>query len=205
MIRGVAILAATLLAAPAAAGQVKPLTPLAFDTAAGVRVTGMDLFFAQNISREQAESDAKAAGKRAAMGLPALDPASYPQPGTAQEAYKTLPFKQMFPLVIRDVTRDWGLANGRPVKLRITLETLKTADAAVAILVGSFDELAGTVEVIDATDQAPLGSFRIDVVNGQSGWGGMLIRGGGVREKLAEEFGLELSRQLSGKKKKPKV
>jgi hypothetical protein len=30
----------------------------------------------------------------------------------------------------------------------------------------------------------------------------MLIRGGGIREKLAEEFGLELSRHIAGRKKK---
>ncbi|MGV3770411.1 MAG: hypothetical protein ACO1NM_10310 [Sphingobium phenoxybenzoativorans] len=195
-----------LCAAPAAAKQVTPISPITFDASQGVRVTGMDLVFAAAFRAEQAESDAKAAHKRAAAGLPPLDADSYPTGPAVQEQYATLPFKQMFPLVMRDVTREWGLAQGRPVKLRITLDTLKTADAAVAILIAaSYDRLAGMVEIFDAGTNQPLGSFRIDVVNAHGGWGGMLIRGGGIREKLAEEFGLELSRQISGRRKKPKA
>lgn len=114
-----------------------------------------------------------------------------------------MPFKQMFPLVIRDVTRDWKLDNGVPVFLRINLDRLQTADAAVAILIaGSSDILQGNVDVIDATLGGSLGSFRVEVRNSHSGWGGMLIRGGGIREKLAVEFGLELSRYIAGGKKK---
>jgi len=196
---------AVIVAQPAAAKQVTPLTPLTFDATQGVRVTGMDLVFAEAFRREQGESDAKAAHKRAATGLAPLDVNSYPVGPTAQEHYPTLPFKQMFPLVMRDVTKEWGLAQGRAVKLRITLDTLKTADAAVAILVGSYDQLAGMVEIFDAGSGQPMGSFRINFINAHAGWGSMLIRGGGVREKLAEEFGLELSRQISGRKKKPKT
>lgn len=89
------------------------------------------------------------------------------------------------------------------MSLRIVLDRYKTADAAMAILIASSsDMLEGTVEVVDATTAASLGSFRIALQNSHGGWGGMLIRGGGMREKLAEEFGLELSRYVSGRKRK---
>lgn len=198
------ILPLLLLVAPAAqARQVKSIQPLSLVAGQPVRITGMDLDFAAAMLPELAESDAKAARKRAAAGLPPLDPGSYPAGPDDGERYATMPFKQMFPLVIRDVTRDWKLDRGTPVFLRVTLDRLKTADAAMAILVaGSSDMLEGTVDVIDATHGGSLGSFRVEVRNSHGGWGGMLIRGGGVREKLAEEFGLELSRYISGRKSK---
>lgn len=194
-----------LLVAPVAqARQVTVIQPLNVPAGQGMKIAGMDLVFGEAFSKEQAESDAKAARRRAAAGLPALDPSSYPTGPQNPDDYDTLPFKQMFPLVIRDVTRDWKLDQGRPVTLRITLERLKTADAAVAVLLGvSADVLDGTVQLVDTVTAAPLGSFRVSVVNVQSGWAHMLVRGWGVREKLAQEFGLELSRQLTGQKKKP--
>lgn len=197
-------LALACLVQPADARQVRMLHALSVDVTQGLQIKGMDLLFTDSFLTEQAESDAKAARKREEAGLPPLDPTSYATGPSDPDLYRTLPFKQMFPLVIRDVTRDWGLTQGRAVKLRITLENLKTADAAVAILLApSYDNLVGTVDVIDAGTDQPLGSFRVDVVNVQNGWANMLMRGWSVREKLAREFGLELSRTLSGKKRKP--
>jgi hypothetical protein len=197
------ILPLLLLAPSAHARQVTPIQPLALAAGQPVRITGMDVVFTPGIFEELAESDAKAANKRMAAGLPPLDPASYPTGPQDGAVYATLPFKQMFPLVIRDVTRDWKLDNGTPVTLRITLDRLKTADAAMAILVAwSSDMLEGTVDVLDAANGASLGSFRVEVKNTHGGWGGMLIRGGGIREKLAEEFGLEVSRYIAGRKNK---
>lgn len=191
-----------LFASGAQARQVKPIQPLAL-VGQPVRITGMDLAFASGILDELAESDAKAARKRADAQLPPLDPASYPAGSLDGDAYSTMPFKQMFPLVIRDVTRDWRLDSGTPVFLRVTIDDLKTADAAVAILLGaSADMLRGTVDVIDAGSGASVGSFRVEVVDVRAGWAGMLVRGGGIRERLAEEFGMEISRYISGRKKK---
>ncbi|MDF0541344.1 hypothetical protein PX699_03240 [Sphingobium sp. H39-3-25] len=198
------LLAAMSVTVPVQARQVTVIQPLTVSATQGLKITGMDVTFGETFRKEQEESDAKAACKRAAAGLPALDPASYPSGPQPPEAYDTLPFKQMFPLVMRDVTKDWGLDHGRPVTLRITLERLKTADAAIAILLApSADVLDGTVQVLDTATAAPLGSFRVSVVNVQGGWAQMLMRGWGVREKLAKEFGLELSRHLSGRSKKP--
>jgi hypothetical protein len=108
----------------------------------------------------------------------------------------------MFPLVIEDVTREWGLTSGRQVKLKVTVDTLKTEDAGMAILLGSSDQLAGIVEVVDAAEGTSLGSFYIDVINSHGGLGGLALRGSGVRESLSEEFGLETSRVLTGRKSK---
>ncbi len=197
------LLPALLLASQTEARQVRSIQPLSLVAGQPVRITGMDLDFASEMQAELAESDAKAARKRAEAGLPPLDAASYPTGPGDGARYATLPFKQMFPLVIRDVARDWRLDSGTPVMLRIRLDRLKTADAAIAIAIGgSSDILEGNVDVIDAVNGASLGSFRVEVRNSHSGWGGMLIRGGGIREKLAEEFGLELSRHISGRKSK---
>lgn len=197
------ILSSMLLATAAEARQVTPIQPLNLIAGQPVRITGMDLDFTPELRAELTASEAKAARRRAEAGLAPLDPHSYPSGPQDGALYATMPFKQMFPLVIRDVIRDWKLEEGRPVFLRITLDRYKTADAAIAILLASnSDILEGSVEVVDATTAASLGSFRVKVRNSHGGWGGMLIRGGGIREKLAEEFGLELARHVSGRKRK---
>lgn len=194
---------ASLLVTPSAqARSVKAIQPLAISTTQPLRITGMDLVFAQSIMSELAESDAKAAGKRADAGLAPLDAGSYPTGPIDGTRYATMPFKQMFPLIVRDVAREWRLDTGTPVFLRVTLDQLKTADAAVAILLApSADILEGTVEVVEAGSGRGLGSFRVEVGHLRAGWAGMLVRGGGVRERLTEEFGREIARFMTGRKK----
>ena len=204
MRRPLAFLVPLLLLAPTAqARQVRAIQPLTLIAGQPVRVTGMDLEFTGQMLAAMVESDAKAARKRAEDGLPALDPTSYPAGPPDGARYATMPFKQMFPLVMRDVTRDWKLDSGTPIFLRVTIDRLHTADAAMAIIIGaSWDILQGNVDVIDAANGASLGSFRVEVQNSHGGWAGMLIRGGGIREELAEEFSLEVSRYIAGRKKK---
>jgi hypothetical protein len=108
-------------------------------------------------------------------------------------------------LVLRDVTRKWGLnpeRGGKAVNLRVTVENIKTANAGMALLLSSSDELSGEVVVLDPATQQPLGSFYVQVVNSHGGLAGLAMRGGGVREKLVEEFALESSRILTGSIKK---
>jgi hypothetical protein len=175
-----------------------------------------------------AEFDKKAAEKRTAAHLAPIDPAPAPTspvpaaiesasegqatsvslatppaaPRPGKPEYETLPFARMFPLVMEDVTREWGLTNGRPIKLTVTVDTLKTANAAMAVLLSSADQLAGMVEISDPSTNERLGSFYIDVLNNHGGLFGMAIRGASVREKLSEEFALQTSRVLTGRKSK---
>lgn len=196
--------ALALVAAPAAAKQRTSIVSLPADVVANNHVVAVEVEVVEDALKKFDLHEAKAAEKRAAKKLAAFDPASAERP--AEDDYGTLPFKAMFPLVMQDVTREWGLTGGRPVKLHVRINQLKTADAAMAILVASSsDNMSGVVTVKDAETSADLGSFYIDVENRHAGWGMMLIRGGGIREKLAEEFALETSRMLTGRKKKGKV
>jgi hypothetical protein len=149
-----------------------------------------------------AELEAKAGEKRAETGLGAYTQSDAPIPA---DQYAGVPFAAMMPAVMRDVTRKWGLTHergGKPVNLVVTVENIKTANAGMALLIGSADELSGEVTVIDAATQAQLGSFYVQVVNSHSGLAGLAMRGGGIREKLAEEFALESARILTGSTKK---
>lgn len=189
-----------LLAVRAAHGrEVKTLEPLTFAIGQPVRITGMDLTVAPKAEKEVFETDAKAARKRASAGLPPLDAHSYPT-GLDGFDFSTMPFKQMFPLVVRQVARDWRLDEGRPVFLRITIDRLHTADTTLAILVASSDTLDGRVDVIDAVSGKSLGAFRVSIDKMQSGWAAMVVRGGGIREKLAEQFALAVAKHMSGRK-----
>ncbi|MGK2910301.1 MAG: hypothetical protein ACSLE1_10970 [Sphingobium sp.] len=201
MYRAFILLLAMLITTPALARPVKVIETLQPDLYNGVQITGVDISFADSFLKERAESDAKAARRRAAAGLQALDPDAYPAALAEPETYDTLPFKQMFPLVLRDVTHERGLTSGRRVKLNITLETLKTADAAIAILLAaSSDALEGSVDIVDANDGRSLGRLRITIARARSGLIGMAVRGNGLRERLSKEFALELAKELSGRK-----
>lgn len=171
-------------------------------------VTAVEIVVADAAREKLARIEAKAVEKRMVAGLPSYQPAAYLSAlgptRPPRSTYALLPFEVMFPFVMQDVTQNWGLAEGKgtAVRLRITVETIKTADAAMAIFASSADELAGKVEVLDATGERRIGSFHVHVVNAHGGLAGMIMRGGGIREKLAEEFALESARILSGSTQK---
>lgn len=164
-------------------------------------VDHVEVILADTAAAKMSELDTKAGGKRVEAGLAAYDPAVVP----THDQYATLPFSAMMPFVMRDVTRKWGLTQergGKAVSLRITIENIKTANAGMALLLGSSDELSGEVVVIDPATQQSLGNFYVQVVNAHSGLAGLAMRGAGIREKLAEEFALESARILTGSTKK---
>lgn len=164
---------------------MEPLDP---SIVAANQVAAVEVVVSALAAEKLNKLEAIAVKKRAEANLPAIDPATPVDPAAARPApdvYATLPFAQMLPLVMQDVTREWGLASGRAIKLKITVDTVKTANAGMALLIGSSDQLAGMVEILDAADGKPLGAFYIDVLNSHGGLGGLALRGSGVRESLA--------------------
>lgn len=167
-------------------------------------VDQVEVIIADTATVKMAKLEEKAVEKRAAAQLASWAPAT---DGSAPpvEQYATIPFASMMPFVMRDVTRKWGLTperNGKAVNLRITIENIKTANAGMALLMGSSDELSGEVVVIDPVTRQQIGDFYVQVINNHGGLAGLAMRGGGIREKLVEEFALESSRILTGSTKK---
>lgn len=192
MIRFFAALVLAASEVPATARQYDIIQPIPAAVTGNVQVTSVEVSLSVEATEAMAPHEAKAFAKRTAT-------AATIRPVPAD--YDTLPFADMFPLVMEDVTRQWGLAGGRRVKLFVTIAEFGTANAGKAILAGgSPDVMFGLVEVEDAGDGTRLGLFTVRVVNRHMGWSGMLIRGGGIRERLSEEFALETSRVLSGRK-----
>lgn len=184
--------AALFMIGPADAKSRKIIDPIAAEIVGNNHVVAIEIVAEGKAADALAHFDAKAAEKAAKA-----------ESGTTEiSKYAHMPFRDMFPLIFTEVTKEWGLTGGRPVKLIVTLDTIKTANAGMAFLGSSADQLAGLVEVTDAEAGTKLGSFYIDVLNNHGGLLGMAMRGGGVREKLADEFALESSRVLTGRKSK---
>ncbi|MCA1749892.1 MAG: hypothetical protein LC634_10370 [Sphingomonadales bacterium] len=176
---------------------MRVVTPLADPVVGANHVAQVEVTIGDTAEEALVVFDEKAAEKRAERGLAPVEGELAERP--SREEYATLPLDVMLPLMIEDHTREWGLTSGRALRLDVTIDTLKTANAAMAWLAGSSDQLAGMVEVSDATTGEPLGEFYVDVINSHSGLLGMAIRGAGIREELAEEFGIHVARQLSGR------
>lgn len=184
--------------AACAPNPVRVVTPLADPVVGANHVAQVEVTIGDTAREAMVAFDEKAADKRADQGLPAIEGSELAE-RPARDEYATLPFELMLPLMIEDYTREWGLTSGRALNLDVTIDTLQTANAAMAWLVSSSDQLAGTVEVSDATTGEPLGEFYVDVINSHGGLLAMAIRGSGIREELAEEFGIHVARQLSGR------
>lgn len=187
---------------PAAAKQRTVIEQLSPEFVDKNYVDQIEVIVADTATKKMTELETKATEKRAAAGLA---PYTADTPAPAQNQYATLPFATMMPFVMRDVTRKWGLTQergGKPVNLRITVENIKTANAGMALLIGSSDELSGEVVVLDPATQQQIGNFYVQVVNSHGGLAGLAMRGDGIREKLVEEFALESSRILTGSTKK---
>lgn len=182
-------------ASPAAARQYDIILPLPAEIVGNLAVDGVEVSVGADAVAAMVPHDTKAEQKRSASGLTGVGARP------ARDDYAKIPFDRMFPLVVEDVTRQWGLTRGRPVKLYVTIVEFGTANAGRAMLYGrSPDFMTGLVEVADAATEARLGLFTVKVVNRHTGWTGLLIRGGGIRERLTEEFALESARVLSGRR-----
>jgi hypothetical protein len=196
-----AALAATLALAACGPKPVDVIQPLSASIRNAAVVDQVEVRLSSLAADRMENFEAKAREKRVAEGLAPVDPTAEPANGTPRDEWSTLPFAQMMELMVKDVTRDRGLTSGRPLRIAVEIDTLKTANAGMTILVGSSDQLAGTVQVLDAVSGEKLGEFYVDVINAHSGLLGLAMRGGGVREKLANEFAGHIAKQLSSKKK----
>lgn len=197
-----ALLSLVLLTAPAdGAKKTKVVEPLPKELIGHATVAATTVVIGETAQQNFEKLEAKAANKNSAMPVAS----GAPEARVATDRYATLPFAKMLPLVVEDVTREWGLTSGRPIKLVVTIDSIKTANAGMAMLLGSNDELAGTVVVADAVSGDKLGEIYVDVLNTSAGLLGLAIRGAGVREKLATAFAGQIAVQLSGSKHKPKV
>lgn len=194
--------AAALLLAACAPAPVQVVQSLPAAVQNGVVVQDVDVSLSLLARDAMVKFEEKAREKRTAAGLAAIAADAELVARPPADEYATLPFNHMMALVIQDVTRDWGLASGRPVRLAVEIDTLKTANAGMAVLAGSSDQLSGSVKVLDFASGEKLGEFYVDVINAHSGLLGLAMRGGGIREKLAEEFALHVSQQLTGRKSK---
>ena len=101
---------------------------------------------------------------------------------------------------IRAGLARWGTAAGSPVRARVTIEGLKWANAGVAIVGGTSDELGGLVELLDPATGARLGRFYVDVFLSRAGLIGMAVRGD-ARATLARDFAEEFARAITGRKR----
>lgn len=187
-----------------APAPVREITPVSASIRGATMVSDVTVKLSPLAMEAMMKFEEKARANRAADGLQPVSETAELEGQPTRDQYSGLPFGHMFELVVKDVTRDWGLNAGRPVNLNVEIDTLKTANAAMALLAGSNDQLAGTVSVIDAASGSQVGEFYVDVINSHSGLLGLAMRGGGIREKLAEEFALHISRQLTGRKNKAK-
>ena len=111
---------------------------------------------------------------------------------------RTLPFAEMLSRTIQAVTRASGLTSGRALKLIVEVDSFK-APAAGAAFFGADDELAGSVFIRDAENGDELGQLYVKVGRVNGGLASVLIRGGGVREQLAEAFARRIADALGGR------
>ena len=196
------LILALACATPAAARSVKAMQAFPAELVGAARIVETRVVLSEAVKANFEKLEQKAAEKRAAAGLqPVAANQAFAARPTEQE-YATLPITRMMPLVVEDTAREWGLVAGRPIRVTIELDTLKTADAGMAMLLGSSDQLAGMVTITDPATDQKLGEYYIDVLNGRAGLLGLAMRGSGVREKLAAEFSDKLMKELAGKRKK---
>lgn len=115
--------------------------------------------------------------------------------------FDELPFDRLIETMIRRSLAGRGHVADRPVRIEVEIDTLKFADAAMTILLGDNDQIAGFIRVKDVESDEVLSEHYIDVIKGSAGLLGLIVRGGGVREKLAAQFVDLGMNELSFKKK----
>ncbi len=114
-----------------------------------------------------------------------------------------LPLADLVSQSVVDTSRAWGLVSGQPLRLIVELDELRVAGTGSA-LVGGADRMAGTVFIRHAETGAALGQLYVDIDKRNAGFIALALRGGGIREQLAQAFAAEIARHLSGRKTPPR-
>jgi hypothetical protein len=133
----------------------------------------------------------------AAAAVAALDAQALARPASEDEL-RRLPVAQLIQRQVMEVARQYGLAGGRRLRVVAEIDAVGVPGTA-ASLIGADDRLAGTAFIHDAARGDLLGQLYIDVRRDNSGFIGLALRGGGVRERLAAQFAEHLARALSGR------
>jgi len=194
------LVALAAVSSPLEARAVKIVTPLPAEMMGAAQISKVDVTISESARKTFDALEEKAAHKKSAA-----KPAAGTPDEQRAESYSTMPFAEMFPNVVHDELVKRNLTSGRALKLSLQVDTLKTADAGMALLIGSVDELAGVVTLSDAASGAVLGEYYIDVFNSSGGPLGLMLRGSGVREKLAAEFAKHVAEVMGKKGKAPKA
>ncbi len=116
------------------------------------------------------------------------------------DAIKFKPLKISMSEVIKEALETRDNDEDYFADIHIEVDTLKLANPAMAILLGDTDQLAGTVRVIDPQTDKLLTEIYVDVLESSGGLLGLAIRGAGVRERLALQFGDHIGDQLGFRK-----
>lgn len=181
-----AALLLSLAACATTPGPVRVVQPVAPEARGQVSYSEIEIKVSDTAKANVARLDAKAAEKRVSAKLAPVNGALAQRP--TKDQYETLPLELLLRHSIEDALSARNVPGGRPLKLTVTVDNLKTANAAAAWLAASSDQLAGLVTVSDAATGQRLGSFYIDVTEAHAGLLGMAMRGSEVREKMAAQF-----------------
>jgi hypothetical protein len=177
--------AAVFVAAFAAAGCAPRAIDMMQAPPATLRGAGaveaVELTLRPDLKRELAAADLRLAERVAGRDPP--------------EGLAALPFSRMFTETVQKVASARGLTRGRAVRLVVEMDELRVPGVALSAL-GRTDRLAGQVIVHDRASDETLAIFYVTVDNAHPGLLGQLIRGTGIRERLAEAFANHIADQL---------
>lgn len=183
---GALALAVTVAGCASAPKPVKIVQPIALDARGQVNYQVIDVIVGETARKNVERFDVKAAEKRRDAKLDAYSAGAGVRPTPDQ--YETLPTDALLRHAIEDAIMARSMPSGRPLKVTVQVDNVRTANVAAAMLVSSNDQMAGLVTVSDAATGQKLGAFTVDVLSTHSGLGGMAVRGGNIREKMAQDF-----------------
>lgn len=136
--------------------------------------------------------------RTAAASVATLDQQAQARPASEDEL-RRLTVAQLIERQIMEVARSYGLTGGRRLRIVAEIDAVGVPGLGSS-LIGADDRLAGTAFIQDAETGEQLGQLYIDVRRDNSGLIRQLLRGGGVRERLATQFADQLARALSGRR-----
>jgi hypothetical protein len=176
------IAAALLLLLAGCASRSEEVLPVARSIKGASYVRGTEVLVRQTAAASTARLDARASQHDREHG------------GAA-----AMPLQQLLERSVEQATREAGLTSGRALTLTIELDSLAVTDAGGAFF-GAKDELAGSVFIRDAETGEELGQLYIQAGRANGGALGVLTRGTGVRERLAQAFARRIAAALAGRK-----
>lgn len=181
---------------PAKAEGFKIIRPLPNEIAGDLQVVSIKLTIGVDATKSVNKLDVRAASKLGSNKFKGQIEGSR----NGKASTLTMPFAEMFSVVLDRTLQEARHTSGTKVNLNITLDEVKVLNISDVLTGSRTERMSGLVEVEDNATRTPLAMFFVKIIKPFAGLAVMAARGESASEGLVRRFAQQVSVALAARR-----